>query len=218
MKQTQVKICGLKTEDAVRTAVLGGAEYLGFVFHPKSPRNIEIDNAVALANLALNLVPEVQIVAVTVNPDAEFLRQIADRLGPDFIQLHGAETTARVSEVQAMGVKVIKAIGIECAGDLQLAAQYFDVADIVLFDAKPPKMATNAGGFGVAFDWAILRGFEHSKPWFLSGGLTPNNVAAAIAATGAPMVDVSSGVESAVGVKDLALIKSFINAAKGEEV
>lgn len=218
MNKAKVKICGLTTESSVEAAVNGGADFVGFVFHPKSPRNIGIDNAIALANSALNLNPDVQIVAVTVNPDNEFLRHLQDSLCPDFIQLHGVETLARVSEVQAMGFKVINAIGIETAEDLKSAQPYFDAADLVLFDAKPPKNAANAGGFGIAFDWEIMRGFECETPWFLSGGLNPSNVASAIAATGAPMVDVSSGVESAVGVKDLALIKSFINAAKGEKV
>ncbi|KAF0183914.1 MAG: phosphoribosylanthranilate isomerase [Hyphomonadaceae bacterium] len=215
MNKAKVKICGLTTAEAVETATLGGADYLGFVFHPKSPRNINIDNATALANLALTLNPDVQIIAVTVDPDDEFLRQIADRLSPDYVQLHGNESLARVKEVRSLGFKTIKAIGIENENDLQNAVPFFDVADFVLFDAKPPKGEKNAGGFGAAFDWGILQGFEHNKPWFLSGGLNHDNVGAAIAATGAPMVDVSSGVESAVGVKDLALIKSFLNAAKG---
>jgi phosphoribosylanthranilate isomerase len=215
MNKAKVKICGLTTAEAVETATLGGADYLGFVFHSKSPRNINIDNAAALANLALTLNPDVQIVAVTVSPEDEFLRQIADRLSPDSVQLHGNESLARVKELRSLGFKTMKAIGIENENDLQNAVPFFDVADIVLFDAKPPKEASNAGGLGVKFDWEIMRGFECETPWFLSGGLNPHNVAGAIAATGAPMVDVSSGVESAVGVKDLALIKSFINAAKG---
>lgn len=210
----KVKICGLTTEDAVRAAVVNGADFLGFVFFEKSPRNIAVHDAAMLANFALNINPDIEIVAVTVNPSDDALAELKEFLAPDYIQLHGKEDVARVKEVQAMGFKVIKALGVETAQDLELAQDFYELAEYMLFDAKAPKGEQNAGGFGISFDWAILTGNIPHKPWFLSGGLNPENVKTAINATGVQLVDVSSGIESALGIKDIHKIAQFIKAAK----
>ncbi|MDP8916207.1 MAG: phosphoribosylanthranilate isomerase [Pseudomonadota bacterium] len=209
-----VKICGLATPDAVEAALQGGATHLGFVFHPKSPRDIDPLMAAELAGMARGRAASV---AVTADPDDALLERLARDLAPDFVQLHGRETPERLGEVRARtGAGVIKALSVARAADLDGASDYEDLADHLMFDAKP-ESGDLPGGTGAAFDWSILAGRRFAKPWFLAGGLTPANVAEAIAATGAPGVDVSSGVESTPGVKEPASIAAFLRAARSAD-
>lgn len=206
----QAKICGLKTEEDVEAAAAAGASFVGFMHFPKSPRHIEPETAELLARL----LPEtVKAVVVLVDPsDAEIMR--AARWA-DLIQLHGDEPPERTSEVRHLaGKPVIKAIPLENAGDLEQAALYQETADILLFDAKTPTSGELPGGNGIAFDWRILAGAHIQTPWMLSGGLDAANVKEAIRLTGAKMVDVSSGVEEARGVKSPDKIKAFLRAVK----
>lgn len=212
MSDTQVKICGLSTPDQVRWAVEAGARYVGFVFFAKSPRNVSIETASALA---LDVPPGVAKVALVVNPDDALLDEITARMPVDMLQLHGGESPERVAEIRARtGLPVMKALGIATADDLDKLETYAPVADMLLVDAKPPKDAALPGGMGVPFDWTLLQGVHVQRPWMLAGGLTPQNVALAVRLTGAPIVDVSSGVESAPGVKDEALIRAFMEAVR----
>lgn len=231
--ETKVKICGLKTISAVETAVQNGADFLGFVFFDKSPRDISPIDAKPFVELARALNPKIAICAVCVNPDDKLLSHIKSVIMPDFVQIHGDADPNRISEIKSQGFKIILAIGVSESSDLARTKEFENLADYILFDAKPPKGAQNAGGFGVSFDWSILNPSLQSggsgtrsvaeganplrlkTPWFLSGGLSHLNVKGAIAATNTRMVDVSSGIESAPGVKDLSLIKSFLIAAKG---
>lgn len=205
-----VKICGLKTPESVAAACDAGARYVGFVFFPKSPRCVDVETARALA---AGVPPGVIKVALLVNPDDALVDQIA--AAPiDMVQLHGAETPSRVTEVRARtGLPVMKAIGVAGRDDLTKIDEYAAVADQLLIDAKPPKGGELPGGNGLAFDWRLIAGREWAKPWMLAGGLTPANAAEAVRLTGARQLDVSSGVESAPGVKDAALIRAFIGAA-----
>lgn len=206
----RAKICGLTTPEAIEAAAEGGAAYIGFVFFPKSPRNISLAEAEVLA---LAVPPGIVKVALTVNADDALIDEIA-ALPIDMFQLHGAETPARVAEVKARaGLPVMKAIGVAEAGDLDRITDYEDVADQILVDAKPPKGGEVPGGNGLAFDWRLIEGRDWKGPWMLAGGLDPSNVAAAAQLTGAAQVDVSSGVESAPGVKDIEKIRDFMNAA-----
>lgn len=209
----EVKICGLSTPDSVEAAVAAGADLIGLVFFPKSPRNVTLEQAAQLAALARG---KAKIVALVVDADDRLLADIAGHVRPDFIQAHGSETPERVAEIERLtGKPVIKAIRVRDAGDIAAAAAFSTVASLILYDAKAPETLGSAlpGGNGHAFDWGLLEG--ESRPAFmLAGGLTPENVAEAIRVTGAPMVDVSSGVESAPGLKDEALIRKFIEAAK----
>ncbi|MBC7132771.1 MAG: phosphoribosylanthranilate isomerase [Roseovarius sp.] len=208
----RVKICGLTEAAHVAAAVSGGAAYLGFVFFPPSPRNLS--HAAARA-LMLDVPPGVAKVALTVNADDATLDALCAALPVDFLQLHGAETPDRVREVRARyGLPVIKAIGIASAADLPLIETYGAVADQLLVDAKPPRGATRPGGNAEPFDWSLIAGVDWPCPWLLAGGLTPGNVAEAVARSGARQVDVSSGVESAPGVKDPARIAAFLAAAR----
>ncbi len=211
MTNVAVKICGLTAPDHVRAAADAGARYVGFVFFQKSPRHLGIDEAASLAQL----VPAgVAKVALTVNAtDAELDRVVAS-VPLDMLQLHGKETPQRVSEVRdRFGLPVMKAIGIAEAEDLSAIDLYSEVADQLLIDAKPPRTSELPGGNGLAFDWRLLAGRKYwQKPWMLAGGLTPDNVAEAIRMTGAKQVDVSSGVESAPGVKDAIKISEFVSA------
>ncbi|PKQ10971.1 MAG: phosphoribosylanthranilate isomerase [Alphaproteobacteria bacterium HGW-Alphaproteobacteria-1] len=212
MPAIRVKVCGLREAAHVAAAVAGGAAYVGFVFFPPSPRSLSLAAARALA---LDVPPGVAKVALTVDADDAALDALCAEVPVDFLQLHGAETPARVSEVRARyGLPVIKAIGIAGAGDLPAINRYGAVADQLLVDAKPPKGATRPGGNAEPFDWALISDLEWPCPWLLAGGLTPGNVADAIARTGARQVDVSSGVESAPGVKDTARIAAFLAAAQ----
>ena len=207
----QVKICGLKTPELVAHAARAGADWVGLVFVLASPRAVTLEGARPL----LSEVGPAKPVALLVDPgDAEVDAVI--RLGISILQLHGSETPERVAEIRARtGAEVWKALGVATRDDLEHAATYTD-ADRLLIDAKPPKEATRSGGLGTPFDWSILSGWRAPKPWLLAGGLTPENVAGAIVATGADAVDVSTGIETAPGVKDAAKIDAFIAAAKGE--
>ena len=213
MPDVKVKICGLRTVADVMAAADAGASYVGFVLFPKSPRNVTIDEAAALA---IEVPMGVAKVALVVNADDAFLDALTAKVPLDMLQLHGSETPARVAEVKARySLPVMKAIGISTAADLEKIDTYAAVADQLLIDAKPPKDANLPGGNGNAFDWQLLAGRKYwTKPWMLVGGLTMDNVASAIATTGATQVDLSSGVESAPGVKDPALIHAFIAAAR----
>jgi phosphoribosylanthranilate isomerase len=206
-----IKICGLSTPETLEAAISAGADMAGFVFFEKSPRHISLQTARALGHLAAGRIKKV---ALTVDADDAELDAIVSALQPDLMQLHGSETPARVRAVKArFGLPVIKAIGVGSPADLEAARAYEGVADILLFDAKPAPDASVPGGAGVPFDWNLLRNIDAAK-WMLSGGLDPTNVARAIELTGAPGVDVSSGVESARGVKDTALISSFVAASR----
>ncbi|TRW95750.1 phosphoribosylanthranilate isomerase [Paracoccus sp. M683] len=208
----QVKICGLSHPEHVAAAVDAGARYLGFVFFPKSPRAVLPQQAAALMG---DTPPGVARVGLFVNPDDALLEQVLAQAPLDMIQLHGAETPARVAEVKALsGLPVIKAVGVAEPADLDGLWDHGLAADMLLVDAKPPKDATLPGGNGLAFDWRLLTGRKWLKPWLLAGGLTPQNVAEAIRLTGAPGVDVSSGVETAPGQKDSDLIRAFVAAAR----
>lgn len=209
----EVKICGLKTRPALDAALDAGADYVGLVFYSKSPRNVDLATAATLARAATG---RAQSVALVVDADDAALRDIVATVAPDLIQLHGKETPERVAAVKALTrTAVMKVIGVATAADVDGAAAYADVADRILFDAKPPTDRPNAlpGGNGIAFDWRIL-GNWRERWYMLSGGLTPANVAEAIALTHAPAVDVSSGVERVPGEKDPGLIRDFIRAAK----
>jgi phosphoribosylanthranilate isomerase len=210
----EVKICGLSTEETVRGAVEAGADYIGLVFYPASPRHVSLDQAERLAEIGRG---RAKIVALVVDASEEAVKNIARRVRPDYFQAHGREDARGVEAIRAAtGVPVIKAVKVQDTPDLAQAETFESVAEMVLFDAKAPVTLANAlpGGNGMAFDWSILKRRPTPKRFMLSGGLNPGNVAAAIAVSGAPIVDVSSGVERAPGAKDLGLIRSFIDAAK----
>ncbi|MBL8558362.1 MAG: phosphoribosylanthranilate isomerase [Hyphomonadaceae bacterium] len=208
----ETKICGLSDAEGMDAALTGGARYVGFVFFPKSPRHLSVEKAASLATPARG---RADTVAVTVDADDDLLGAIARTLQPDWIQLHGAETPARAAAVRRYAGKgVIRAFGVARAADLTAIDAYTEAADAFLFDAKAPPEAALPGGNGAAFDWRILAGRSFARPWFLSGGLDADNVAEAIATSAARMVDVSSGVERAPGVKDPLRIEAFLAAAK----
>jgi phosphoribosylanthranilate isomerase len=208
---TLIKICGLTTREAVDTAVAAGADMVGFVFFAPSPRHIEL---AAAAALIAALPDNVLAVALTVDADDRLIDDIA-AAGAGLIQAHGRESPARVAEIAGRsGLPVMKVVAVSGQGDVAAAMDYSAVAGRLLFDARPPARATRPGGHGAAFDWRLVRSYAGPLPWMLSGGLTAENVAAAIAASGAPGVDVSSGVERESGVKDPRLIRRFIAAAR----
>ena len=212
MTSVLVKICGLTTPEALDAAVEYGADFVGFVFHPSSPRVIAAE---AAAELADALPSVVQKVGLFVDPSDADLDAVLIRLRLDMLQLHGNETQDRVDAIRLeFGLPVIKAIGIATAADVAAAHAFDGHADWILFDAKPPADAPRAGGLGQPFPWDLMRGWKGETPWMLAGGLTPETVGRAIADAGAGAVDVSSGVESAPGVKDPAHIAAFIKAAK----
>ncbi len=205
---TKVKICGLSTEVTMQAALDNGADMVGLVFYPRSPRNVSIAEAKALADQARG---KAAIVALTVDADDAQLKMIVAELQPDFIQAHGSETPERIAEIQSLtATSIIKAIKVETAADVTMAKAY-GTAALILYDAKAPK-GLLPGGNGLLFDWTLMDGV--ALPYMLSGGLDPGNVASAIKLTHAPIVDVSSGVECAPGVKDAQLIANFIKAAK----
>jgi phosphoribosylanthranilate isomerase len=207
-----VKICGLKTPEALDAAIAAGADMVGFVFFPKSPRHVGFEAAEALGRLARG---RARIVALTVDADDALIARVVEALDPDVLQLHGHESPERVAAIGArFGCATMKAVGVAEPGDLAAANLYDGAADFLLIDAKPPKGAALPGGNGLPFDWRLARGFGPRRPWLLSGGLTPDNVAEAIRLTGAGGVDVSSGVESAPGVKDKTRIAAFVAAAR----
>lgn len=210
---TQVKICGVTSNEAVDAALDGGADYIGLVFFPRSPRHVDVPTALKLADRARG---QAKIVALFVDPDDRALDSIVDKVQPDLVQLHGDESGPRVREIKRrLHLPVIKAIRVGTAVDAARALRYNDAADLILFDSHPPKGAHLPGGNGQSFDWHALDDVKDKMKFMLSGGLTPDNVAAAVEATNAFAVDVSSGVESAPGVKDPKLIRSFLAAAKG---
>jgi phosphoribosylanthranilate isomerase len=203
----KIKICGISTIESAIAAESAGAEYIGFVFFEKSPRNVTPKQA---AEIATHLKNETKKVALVVDASDEFLENILREFNPDFIQLHGKENGARTLEIKnKFGKKIIKAISVESADDLKKAEEFKAIADYILFDAKPPKNSVLPGGNGVSFDWNILKNFSGDYNWILSGGLNTQNVSEAIKLTHAKFVDVSSGVESSAGVKDLEKIKEF---------
>jgi phosphoribosylanthranilate isomerase len=207
-----VKICGLSTAATLEAALAAGADMAGFVFFPKSPRHVGYETARALGAQARG---RARIVALSVDADDDALGRIIEALSPDLLQLHGRETPSRVREIrQRFGRPTMKAIGVAAPEDFAAAAPYDGVADFLLIDAKPPRDAVLPGGNGLAFDWRLARRFSPRRPWLLSGGLDSDNVAEAIARSGAFGVDVSSGVESAPGVKDEMKIRAFIAAAR----
>lgn len=208
-----VKICGLRTAAAVDASIEHGASHVGFVFYPASPRNIGPAEAGRLiARLPDSVVP----VALTVDADDDAIAAILAEAPVRMLQAHGKESPERVAALrQRFGLPVMKAIGIAEAGDVARAHDYEAVADLLLLDAKAPKKGL-PGGNGLAFDWGLIANEGWSRPWFLAGGLTPDNVAEAIRISGARAVDVSSGVEQAPGVKDIGLIAAFLAAARSQ--
>ncbi|NVP54080.1 phosphoribosylanthranilate isomerase [Mycoplana rhizolycopersici] len=211
-KNFDIKICGLKTPDTVQRAVDLGASHVGFIFFPKSPRNIEPADAAELADLVRG---RAKIVAVTVNADNDDLDEIVSLLRPDILQLHGSESPERVLTVKAVyGLPVMKAFSVREAADLEKVDAYIGIADRFLFDAKPPAGSDLPGGNGVSFDWTLMDALDGSVDYMLSGGLNKDNVGEAVAVTRAPGIDVSSGVESAPGVKDIGRMEEFFEAVR----
>ena len=207
-----IKICGLSTPETLAAALEAGADMVGFVFFPRSPRHVSLETARKLAARARG---EAEIVALTVDAPDDEIARIVEALEPDFLQCHGSESPERVDDIQhRFRVSVIKAIGISQAADFAKAEAYKGKSDALLIDAKPPKGSVLPGGNGVAFDWRLAADFHPRKPWLLSGGLEAGNVAEAIRLSGARGVDVSSGVESAPGVKDPEKIEAFCAAAR----
>jgi phosphoribosylanthranilate isomerase len=208
-----VKICGLSTEETLDAALAAGADMVGFNFFPKSPRYLTVARA---AELAKRVAGRAETVVLTVDMPTSVLTEIVDAVQPDWLQPHGAESLDAIESLrEAFGRQVMKAVAISTKADLEIAQRYAAVADRLLLDARPPKGATRPGGNGAPFDWTLLDDFDLDVPWLLSGGLAPGNVAEAIRLTSAPGVDVSSGVESTLGVKDPALIRAFIANARG---
>lgn len=202
-----VKICGIKNPDILETAITAGADMVGFVHFRRSPRHATIEEIGDLISVARG---RVQTCVLLVNPDNSCVAEVA-ALGPDFIQLHGPETPHRVETIRAeAGVEIIKALPIGTAEDVAHVADFVEIADRILLDAKPPKGADRPGGLGKAFDWDLLKALDPSIPFMLSGGLTPDNVAEAIRAVRPYGVDASSGMETAPGVKDKRLIEAFV--------
>jgi phosphoribosylanthranilate isomerase len=209
---TKVKICGLRTEAALTAALGGGADYVGLVFFPPSPRHLAPEAAVPLAAKARG---RARIVALMVDPDDALIEAVVAAVGPDLLQLHGEESPERVAEVRRRWARpVMKAVKVETAQDAQGALAYRGIADLILFDARAPKDSPLPGGNGLPFDWQALAEVKDKLAYMLSGGLTPDNVSEAIRVTGARIVDVSSGVEARPGEKDPALIRRFLLAAK----
>jgi phosphoribosylanthranilate isomerase len=207
-----IKICGLSTPDTVRTALDNGAAMIGFIFFAKSPRNITIGQAAELRKQAIG---RAEAVAVTVDADDAFLDAIVSGMKPDWLQLHGHETPERVAGVKArFGLPVMKALSVRESADLEAIAPYSGIADRFLFDAKAPKGSELPGGNGISFDWTLLATLDPGLDYMLSGGLNAGNVGEALAITHAPGLDISSGVESAPGVKDISLINGFFAAVK----
>jgi phosphoribosylanthranilate isomerase len=210
-----VKICGLSTRETLDVALAAGADMVGFVFFPPSPRHISLETARELGRQAKGRATKV---ALTVDADDATLANIVETLQPDLLQLHGGETVARLRDIrQKFGLPVMKAIAVETEADLAALSGYAAVADRILFDARAPKQATRPGGLGAVFDWHVLEHLELKLPFMVSGGLTAANVAEAVRVTRAGGVDVSSGVERTPGVKDPDMIRAFIRAARATD-
>jgi phosphoribosylanthranilate isomerase len=210
-----VKICGLSTRDTLDAALTAGADMVGFVFFPRSPRRIGLDVARDLGRQAKGRAIKV---ALSVDADDALLDNSIDALQPQILQLHGNESIARIRDIkQKFGLPVMKAIAIETAADLATLPGYAAICDRILFDAKPPKDATRPGGLGASFDWNLLSNVDLKIPFMVSGGLNAENVAEAVRVTRAGGVDVSSGVESAPGIKDPEMIRAFIRATRASE-
>jgi phosphoribosylanthranilate isomerase len=210
-----VKICGLSTRETLDVALMAGADMVGFVFFPPSPRHLSLATARELGQQAKGRATKV---ALTVDADDATLANIVEALQPDMLQLHGGETVARLRDIrQKFGLPVMKAIAVETAADLATLPGYAAVADRILFDARAPKQATRPGGLGAVFDWHVLERLDLKLPFMVSGGLTAANVAEAVRVTRAGGVDVSSGVERSSGVKDPDMIRAFIRAARVTE-
>jgi phosphoribosylanthranilate isomerase len=208
----QTKICGISTPEAVTAALEGGAAYLGFMFFDKSPRNVAPEAAWRLAQPVRG---KAKVVAVLVDPGDAEADRIAQILKPDLIQLHGKETPARARAIgQRTGAGIVKVLPVSESSDLASAADFETVVEHLMFDTKPAKGAERPGGSGQAFDWTVLAGRRFERPWFLAGGLDPWNLTEAVQQSGAPLLDVSSGVERGAGLKDPALIAAFLDAAK----
>ena len=213
----QIKICGLSTPEAVDRAADLNADMAGFIFFEKSPRHVAIDTAAALAERARTR--GLATVAVTVDMDDAGLDEIVARMKPDWLQLHGGESPERAAGLKARyGLPVMKAFAIREAADLERIAPYEGIADRFLFDAKPPKGSDLPGGNGVSFDWRLLATLDGAASYMLSGGLTKDNVGEALSISGARMVDVSSGVESAPGIKDLGMMDAFVRAVHNADL
>lgn len=210
MPRIDIKICGLSTPETLDAAIRAGASHVGFNHFAKSPRYVNPDQAIALAARTPS---HVRKVAVVVEPDDALIAQLAASGAIDALQLHGKETPERVAAIRrAFPGDVWKAVGVKTATDIAAASAFADAADFTLFDAKTPDHANLPGGMGVRFDWTLLQGYRAKGPWGLSGGLDAANVAEAIRLTGAPLVDVASGVESAPGIKDVDKIAAFCKA------
>jgi phosphoribosylanthranilate isomerase len=207
----QVKICGIRDAGTLEVACASGADLVGFVFYPPSPRALDI---FAAAELAASVPDHVGTVGLLVDPDERTLDGLLAHVSLDILQLHGDETPERIALIREhTGCRVMKALRIREKADLELAVAYASVADLLMLDAKPPIGAVLPGGNGVVFDWALAAGFRPGRPWALAGGLTADNLAAAVAATAADIYDVSSGVESAPGVKDPEKVRAFLAKA-----
>jgi phosphoribosylanthranilate isomerase len=210
-----VKICGLSTRETLDVALDAGADMVGFVFFPPSPRHLSLETARELGKAAKHRAAKV---ALTVDADDQTLANLVEALQPDLLQLHGGETVARLRDIkQKFGLPVMKAIAVETSADLATLPGYADVADRILFDARAPKEATRPGGLGAVFDWHVLEKLDLKLPFMVSGGLTAANVAEAVRLTRASGVDISSGVERTPGAKDPEMIRTFIRAARATE-
>jgi len=210
-----VKICGLSTPATLDAALLAGADMVGFVFFPASPRHVDLDSARVLGKQAKGRAVKV---ALSVDADDALLANSIDALQPQLLQLHGSESVARIRDIkQKFGLPVMKALAVATKSDLAALPGYAAVCDRILFDAKPPKDATRPGGLGEPFDWHLLEGLDLQLPFMVSGGLDAGNVAEALRITRAGGVDISSGVESAPGIKDPEMIRDFIRAARASQ-
>ncbi len=211
----KVKICGISTLEAAKAAINDSADFLGFIHFAKSPRHLPLDAMSALFQAIRSEDSHIPLVSVVVNPSDELLQDLKDDVKPDLIQLHGHESPERVAEIATrFKTPLIKAISVAEQTDLDTARDYEPYVQYMMFDAKAPKDAQMPGGLGLSFDWGLMRHHTAAKPWFLAGGLSSETVATAVSMSGASMLDISSGVESAPGIKDTALISDFLKTAK----
>ena len=211
----KVKICGISTFSAAQAAINDSADFLGFIHFAKSPRHLTLNAMAELMKVIREYDTTTPLVSVVVNPENDLLLTLKADVKPDLIQLHGKESPQRVAEIAALtNIPLIKAISVSGVSDLNAAADYEPHVKYLMFDAKVPAGADMPGGLGFRFDWTIMRHHAAAKPWFLAGGLSSDTVSSAVLLSGAPMLDVSSGVETAPGIKDNALISDFLTAAK----